>query len=1287
MIYKIKFFAALTFVLCLSNVFAQSNKYRMDLFNGQTVTACRGIIATKESTTCTYVNPSGNTINTYCDNDNYTVTFYSGSPTDQLYLNINQVNFSTEAGQDIMYIHNGPSTASPLLASLSGNPGTQRIVSTGGYLTLHFVANGSNHAFFGAKILLGCEPQSCNNNPIPSDECITAPSICTYNEYCGISSGYYTEDHKAQLVASGFVFGGGQTVENNSWIKFVAKDPVAKFQVDVFQCDRPGLGLDGGIFNSPDCNSFNLVSNSVSQGTGANTVPGPPVNGTATMILTTNTPLVPGQTYYLMLDGFGGSICNYTIKPLSGIRAVTLTATNSSPCKNEPVTLTVNDYVSGSTFKWYKNGNYGTVLGSGPTLNVTLTDTTTFECDITQPDADCPDLLMPITINVNSGPNVNAGIDTVLNCNFPTITLKGTSTTGGGGLTYTWTRPDGTTSTGNNLTGVSTPGNYILEITQASSGCSNTDTVKVTQNITPPVAKAGADTAITCTNPTLRLDASASTPAGVTYTWSGPAITVANRSQVNPLINQAGTYSVLVKSPTNGCTSTDDVIVKDRTAKPVASAGADETLTCSKTSVQLNGTSDIPNSIATFTWSTGSGGIVSGGNTATPTVNKQGNYSLVVTNNLTGCISSADVLTVTLNNTKPNASAGATKTLTCKDVTVTLDGSSTTSNVSFLWSGPSGASIVNGTTATPIVNKAGTYTVLVTDLGNGCSNTATVTVDEDKTTPTALAGADQVITCLKPSVDLNGNSNPSSGVTYEWSGPGITGTYVGQNYTGVTQTGTFTLKVTKNSNGCSATDLVIVTKNVATPSANAGATKTLTCTVTQVQLSGLGTTNATYGWTGPSIVSGAGTLSPTVDAPGQYILTVTDNINGCTATSSTTVAENKTPPVVSITADKDAFCPGSFVTITATSGFSGYQWYKDGVAIGSSGQNTIKIYEPGTYHVSVVSTANGCTGESNKKVIVEATIPVVTLSSQDDPNICSSGSVILHTESINDNIIWYNNGTVVANVSTNEYTATTQGAYTVSAANSAGCRDTSNIITVTIDPDFTLNLGTDKKICENEILTLDATTANADTYLWSTSATSPTIDIVNEEGQYIVTVARGKCEHSDTIEVSLDSLPVWDLGPDKILCIEEKSFKLTGPIDESIEFFWENGTQTNPRPIKEAGEYIIIMINKCGTSYDTINVTTDTCKCYVFAPNAFTPNGDKINSYFQVESECDAPVTLNIYNRWGQVMYSGSDADLGWDGTFNGILQPQDTYIYVAEYYDKYFGKKIVLKGSLILLR
>src|SRR5262249_58299857 len=111
-----------------------------------------------------------------------------------------------------------------------------------------------------------------------------------------------------------------------------------------------------------------------------------------------------------------------------------------------------------------------------------------------------------------------------------------------------------------------------------------------------------------------------------------------------------------------------------------------------------------------FSW-TGPG-IVSGGKTATPTVNLAGTYTLTVSNTVNGCTAS-DVVQVNVDSGVPNVSAGADKVLNCVIASVVLDGSSTTANVTYSWAGP--GIVSGGTTATPTVNLAGTYTLTVSN--------------------------------------------------------------------------------------------------------------------------------------------------------------------------------------------------------------------------------------------------------------------------------------------------------------------------------------------------------------------------------------------------------------------------------------------------------------------------------------------------------------------------------------------------------------------------------------------
>ena len=59
---------------------------------------------------------------------------------------------------------------------------------------------------------------------------------------------------------------------------------------------------------------------------------------------------------------------------------------------------------------------------------------------------------------------------------------------------------------------------------------------------------------------------------------------------------------------------------------------------------------------------------------------------------------------------------------------------------------------------------------------------------------------------------------------------------------------------------------------------------------------------------------------------------------------------------------------------------------------------------------------------------------------------------------------------------------------------------------------------------------------------------------------------------------------------------------------------------------------------------------------------------------------------FSVYNRWGNLIYTTQDANQGWDGTFKGVAQPVETYLWIAEGIDV-TGKKIVQKGMTSLVR
>ena len=90
-------------------------------------------------------------------------------------------------------------------------------------------------------------------------------------------------------------------------------------------------------------------------------------------------------------------------------------------------------------------------------------------------------------------------------------------------------------------------------------------------------------------------------------------------------------------------------------------------------------------------------------------------------------------------------------------------------------------------------------------------------------------------------------------------------------------------------------------------------------------------------------------------------------------------------------------------------------------------------------------------------------------------------------------------------------------------------------------------------------------------------------------------------------------------------------------------------------------------------------------------PDAFTPNGDLRNDVYSIIERGGGVILgeFRIYNRYGQVVFSTSDINKGWDGTFKGKDQNSDTYFYILQYQcnDKGIISPKVAKGSIILIR
>ncbi len=113
----------------------------------------------------------------------------------------------------------------------------------------------------------------------------------------------------------------------------------------------------------------------------------------------------------------------------------------------------------------------------------------------------------------------------------------------------------------------------------------------------------------------------------------------------------------------------------------------------------------------------------------------------------------------------------------------------------------------------------------------------------------------------------------------------------------------------------------------------------------------------------------------------------------------------------------------------------------------------------------------------------------------------------------------------------------------------------------------------------------------------------------------------------------------------------------------------------NGEELTTEGIYTSILTSESGCdSLITLNLYIgengeNCCTSVVFAPNCFTPNNDGVNDVFRVSGDCIEEIELLIFNRWGNLIFTSTSLQLGWDGrTLTGIIAPDGVYVYLLKY-------------------
>ena len=852
----------------------------------------------------------------------------------------------------------------------------------------------------------------------------------------------------------------------------------------------------------------------------------------------------------------------------------TVSASNAGPyCAGETAELSAT--VSGATiYAWSGPSSYTASTQNVSIANATANNSGTYTITVTNA-ASCA-ATASTTLTVNAKPTMTLSNGGPY-CEGATITL---TANGNGGTAYSWSGPDGFTSTTQNPTianaDADNAGTYTATLTNTTTGCSISASTVVAVNALPTLN--ASNSGPYCEGATITLSANGS--GGTVYAWTGPngfTSNVANPTIANSTTNHAGTYNVLLTNPTTGCSAEASTVVAVNAAPAITASNTGAY--CAGQTVSLSANSDA----TSFAWSGPNGytSALQNPTIANATTANGGSYTVVATN-ANNCTAQAS--TVVVVNANPTANASNTGAY-CEGQTITLQ---TTAAGTYAWSGPNGFSstLQNPTVANATTSNAGTYTLVVTNANNCTAEANTVvTVNATPTVTASNTGA----YCAGETILLSATSDATS---FAWSGPnGFTSTT--QNPTianAATSNGGAYTVVATNANNCTAEASTTVVVN-AVPTITASNTGAY-CEGQTISLSA--TSNATsFAWSGPngftSTLQNPTIANSTVSNAGTYTV-VAANANGCSAEATTIVVVNTTPTLTA--SNTGAYCAGETISLSAISDATSFAWNGPN-GFSSALQNpTIEnaaITNGGSYTV-VATTAAGCTANASTVVTVNAN-PIVDASNTGA--YCEGATIALQTTATGTYAWRGPNGftSTLQNPTIANATLANAGVYTLVVSNANGCNAEAST-TVVVNASPTVELGNNVTVCTGENTILDAGAGL--TYHWSTNATTQTISVA--AGDYYVTVYNAN-ECSATDNISVANYPQTTLATTSTAESHNNSHDGTATVTPTgaspFQYSWSNNGTTATISGLAGGNYTVTVTDGNGCSATAIvNVAT-----------------------------------------------------------------------------------------------
>ncbi len=512
--------------------------------------------------------------------------------------------------------------------------------------------------------------------------------------------------------------------------------------------------------------------------------------------------------------------------------------------------------------------------------------------------------------------------------------------------------------------------------------------------------------------------------------------------------------------------------------------------------------------------------------------------------------------------------------------------------------------------------------------------------------------------------------------------------------TGLTA-GNYTATIS-DANGCTSTYQGTVTQTAAI-SATASATPTTICsgdsaTLTANALGG----NYTYTWSPGGQTGQSIRVGPTDTT--TYTVTVQD-ASGCSTTATVTLPVKKRP-LATFTALPQRFCLRNTDTVTFT-GMAGttatYNWNFGGATVVSgsgAGPYILRFAAAGSQTITLTVSENGCASSQATNTVVADAFSQPSFTAT-PANICSGDTVLITftgNAATGATPAWnWGGGTVLSGSNLGPYAIKyTTGGTIQLILNNNTCADTAALRSIVVTPSpiasFTPSA---TQACTPATISFTNNSQNGTTYNWdfgdNTTSTdqTPIPHLYSNSNSYsvILTVANGSCTALSAPQIirvvdppsaDFSSAPDVTATP---LQISQAQFGFTNLSSGATSYKWlfgDNDSSTVANPIHRytrAGLFTVtlVAINSLGCT-DTFSkgpyiIIPDSS---LRIPNAFSPNGDGINDRWVIPGLLGYPDSrVEIFDRYGQLVFSSTGYSIPWDGRRNGKDVPIGTYYYV----------------------